>query len=709
MSRGELREALLARVMWDRASLERRIAAGDAPADPELDELDPLPDEPWDVTPGAGIELSDEDEWWPEESGAAAAPSPDLIKAGFWDRSTGDGGGFASGGVCDSLRPGPVLAGLAARAWDDGPQRLNDDELIGVLRAARRLTSWAAAMELSAVADLVRRREKNAAATGDSRDAVHAPDEVAAALTLTARAADRLVTLALQLDDLPQTRAALWAGAIDRQKAAVIADETSSLTKAHRAAVERQVLPNAEHQTTGQLRGALRRAVIAADPAAAQRRKRAALSRARVERWNEDAGTTALAGRDLPPAEALAADSHLSGIARQLKAAGVSGTMDQLRARVFLALLAGQHPDTLLPRRAGRGAGVERGAGIGHDADAGRESASGTGTGAGGSGAGERARPVGSGSAVPAGFGGAPAGVVNLTMPLSTWLGLSHTPGEVTGYGPLDADDSRDLATRLGRNPATRWQLTLTDHDGHPVAHGTTAIPPPDGFSPPSDDGWPRTGGGRGGGGDRGGRDKGGGGGDRGGGDRGGRDNGGGSGNGGCADDLGKRSGGGDARRGDAGCRVPECDQIGGRAPRTGGGRRAGARAGARAPGPAPNLMAWVSGVGLVWLEAAPCAHRRESTAYRPPLSMQRLIRVRHQTCTFPGCRRPAVRCDQEHTKPFHRGGRTCECNLGPVCRRHHGAKQAPGWRLEQPRPGYMVWRAPSGRTYTTTPTVYPA
>ena len=47
--------------------------------------------------------------------------------------------------------------------------------------------------------------------------------------------------------------------------------------------------------------------------------------------------------------------------------------------------------------------------------------------------------------------------------------------------------------------------------------------------------------------------------------------------------------------------------------------------------------------------------------------------------------------------------GRTCECNIGPVCRRHHKAKQAPRWHLEQPEPGVMTWRLPSGRVYKTT------
>jgi hypothetical protein len=42
-----------------------------------------------------------------------------------------------------------------------------------------------------------------------------------------------------------------------------------------------------------------------------------------------------------------------------------------------------------------------------------------------------------------------------------------------------------------------------------------------------------------------------------------------------------------------------------------------------------------------------------------------------------------------------------------PRCRRHHRAKQAPGWHLQQREPGVMRWTVPSGRTHTTTPTVY--
>jgi hypothetical protein len=46
--------------------------------------------------------------------------------------------------------------------------------------------------------------------------------------------------------------------------------------------------------------------------------------------------------------------------------------------------------------------------------------------------------------------------------------------------------------------------------------------------------------------------------------------------------------------------------------------------------------------------------------------------------------------------------------DLAPLCRHHHRCKQAEGWSLDQPQPGVLVWRTPSGRRYATRPTQYP-
>src|SRR6266851_546179 len=85
------------------------------------------------------------------------------------------------------MEPGPVLAGFTGDAIDEGLAVLSDDELIGFLGAARRISSWAGGMELATVSHLDS-RAAHARATGDPRQADHVADEVAVALTLTCRA-----------------------------------------------------------------------------------------------------------------------------------------------------------------------------------------------------------------------------------------------------------------------------------------------------------------------------------------------------------------------------------------------------------------------------------------------------------------------------------------------------------------------------------------
>jgi hypothetical protein len=97
------------------------------------------------------------------------------------------------------------------------------------------------------------------------------------------------------------------------------------------------------------------------------------------------------------------------------------------------------------------------------------------------------------------------------------------------------------------------------------------------------------------------------------------------------------------------------------------------------------------------------CAHTTASAAYRPPATIRDLVEARDQTCRFPGCRQPAWRGDLDHTTPFHCGGLTCPCNLGPLCRRHHRLKQEQHWALTQTTPGAFRWHTPAGRIHITT------
>jgi hypothetical protein len=90
--------------------------------------------------------------------------------------------------------------------------------------------------------------------------------------------------------------------------------------------------------------------------------------------------------------------------------------------------------------------------------------------------------------------------------------------------------------------------------------------------------------------------------------------------------------------------------------------------------------------------------------AYRPPAAMQRLIQRRHPTCVFPTCTRRSIHCDLDHTVPYDKGGRTCKCNIAPLCRTHHRViKQHPAWTLLQPWPGLLVWITPAGKWHIVT------
>ena len=111
--------------------------------------------------------------------------------------------------------------------------------------------------------------------------------------------------------------------------------------------------------------------------------------------------------------------------------------------------------------------------------------------------------------------------------------------------------------------------------------------------------------------------------------------------------------------------------------------------------------------ITLTWLDSGECDHAWQTPAYVPSAGLRHLVQIRHATCTFPGCRRPAAQCDADHTLAYHHGGRTCLCNLAPLCRHHHQVKQTRGWALRQAGPGMLTWTTPAGRRYTTTPTSY--
>jgi len=382
----------------------------------------------------------------------------------------GPAGSFATGQALDTA-PGcaPLAAFADAAAGDDRYTDVSDDELVGLICAWERVGAHVAARAYAAIAELIRRRAKPGWPLEGPERLPRVWDEflsteLSHALAWSRYHAEAAIGMAAALETLPGTKAALGNGVIDGYKASIIVSATAALDPAEARAAEAMVLGRAGRLTPGALRAAINRAVMEVAPDKAKKRREQAAEDARVERWSEGSGNAALAGRELPPAEVLAADQRVTWWAEQLRKAGLDGTMDQLRARAYIDLLLGL--DSRPP--VGHDATPDDRDGPGPD-DPGP---SGSGPNGGGPAGPDQPAdpPVGAPLAgvIPPGF----AGQANLTIPLVTLLGLADRPGELGSFGPVDPALARDLAAAAARNPRTTWCVTVTDDQGHAIGHG---------------------------------------------------------------------------------------------------------------------------------------------------------------------------------------------------------------------------------------------
>jgi hypothetical protein len=371
-------------------------------------------------------------------------------------------GGFGAGQPLDVAAGGSGLLGFAERVADD-QERLGgatDDEIIGLICALDRAEASACSLKHAAVAELIRRRPApGCPLQGQARMPEgweeFAADEVRWALAGTRYEADAMLDLAHALEvKLPGTREAFRTGVLRWSKAEMIAQATRVLDPGEARAAEAMVLGRAGRLSPGGLRAAIVRAVIEVAPDKARKRREDAARDARVERWPEDSGNAALAGRELPPAEVLAADQRITWWARQLKAAGLDGSMDELRARAYLDLLLDTDSRPATPD----GPAAEEGGGSPPARTPSPSSPSGP--------AGSRTTPRS--GVIPVGF----TGRNHLTVPLATLLELADRPGEIPGLGPVDPWLARDLTRSSAASPRTTWCLTVTDGQGHAIGHG---------------------------------------------------------------------------------------------------------------------------------------------------------------------------------------------------------------------------------------------
>jgi Domain of unknown function (DUF222) len=512
--------------------------------------------------------------------------------------------------------------------------------------------AWAAAGKLAVIRALIRQRalpgyEPEQPGGLPSAWEPGVTQEVSNLLGISLRSADALIDLAWALEArLPLTGAALGRGEISLVKARIIHDATRALEDEQAGQAEKLIAGRLAGKTPAQVAAMIGRAVVRVDPDGARRRReQAQRDHARVECWREHAGTAALAGFGLPPDEVLAADQHLQDRALAYRAAGVPGTLDQLRVRAFLdtingtvprppasPVLAAGAPSAEAPAEAtsGASAGPAGPAGPGGRAALGQDHAD---PGSADPGSPDPGSTVPQAATAAPGGTGAPALAANvmLTVPLATMLGLADQPGEAHRLGALDPALARQMIAAAARHPRSTWCITVTDDHGHAIAHGCARPARKPGTHQPHA-----------------------------------------------------------ARDG------PCFTKISDRGPPGGHGTWQ------------LTLAGRTYAVTLVPVPVTSCDHRYRTGAYRPGALLRHLVAVRDGQCTQPTCTRPARSCDFDHARPWHQGGPTCACNAGCRCRRDHQVKQSKGWTLTQPRPGYHQWTTPAGRTYTSEPYQYP-
>ena len=607
---------------------------------------------------------------------------------------------FAQGGPGDRAKPTAwQLMILSDLSGPDGRcAGAADDEVFGVLGQWGAAASWLEGRKLAVVRELIRRRpdDRNvgaATASGlpwdwDERLA----HEVALELRISVPAARKLLWAAWALEArLPGIGTALDAGRIDPGRARTVIEETDVLLEPGKLArAEELILAGLDTCTTwADLLRLVQRAVIAVDPdGAAKRREQEEKEHARVRFWREAAGTCALMGAGLPTDEALQAHAHVEQRAQAYRAARIKRPIDILRVAAYLDLLnlvpaqdriarfeaedaaeaAGEareaeaaadgQEDPAEGRAGGNDPGNEHGD---EDGNAGGNDPGGNPEdGPDGRGPGDDPDSGGPVSGLPGGSARDPepavAAEVNLTLrhldiPLFTAAGTGQQPGEARSLGPLDPGIARRLAEAAARHPGSTFCLTITDSDGHAIAHGCCK---------------PRK--------------------------------------------RRKARGSRDGSRGQRDGPSPPCS-LSPAAP----GFTLTPGSGPGPPGGYGSWVLTLPGqVGdlIVDLHPVPtgqCGHQYASARHDPGDLLRHLVNVRDGVCGFPACSRHAKETDFEHATPFDEGGRTCGCNCWSASRACHQVKQSEGWDVQEVRPGYHQWRTPSGRHYTREPWCYPS
>ncbi|HEU5007753.1 MAG TPA: DUF222 domain-containing protein [Jatrophihabitantaceae bacterium] len=248
---------------------------------------------------------------------------------------------------------------------------------------------------------------------------------------------------------LPDTLAALEQGRLSARHASAVVDTVRTLDDTAARAVETAVLPQPERisdpgPTVAAFRRKLRRAGIAADPrSAAEEAARAAEDR---DVWviPQENGM-AYVGAPLPAEGAATVAAAVDAKADQIRTINDPRTKAQRRADGLVQLCA-----DYLNGEPSPGVKIKK------------DTANDTG--------GVATR---SGVQAPRYHGLRPQ--INVSVALSTLLGMDEQPGELDGHGPIPAD----LARRLAADPSGTWRRLLTYELDHLIDYGRSTYEPP--------------------------------------------------------------------------------------------------------------------------------------------------------------------------------------------------------------------------------------
>ncbi len=217
------------------------------------------------------------------------------------------------------MAPGPLLATVVHTVTGEdgaGLAGCSDDQLMGIISAARRMESRSAWTLMAAVGEFVRR-------AGTGLEGEFAADELASETHMTQQSAVGQMDFASSVAKrLPKTFAALGAGQIHPVHLRIIEDEIRYLTDADAATADALLAEAAPGMTFGELRYAARKLVLKLDPDTARKRKEAARREAHVRRFREESGNAGMVARELPSDKVLASWQHVEQRAQELRAAG---------------------------------------------------------------------------------------------------------------------------------------------------------------------------------------------------------------------------------------------------------------------------------------------------------------------------------------------------------------------------------------------------